>query len=60
MTLRLVVEIDRMRLWVELFRIGHKVLDSLDMREGLETEFAIETTTNLIVDLILFLSTMPY
>ena len=60
MTFRLVVEIYRMRLRVELFRFGHKVLDSLDMWEGLETEFTIEAPTNLIVDLILFLRTVPH
>ena len=56
----LVVEVDHVRLRIELSRIGDIVFDRVDVREGLHTEFAVEAATKRVEDLILLLSAVPY
>lgn len=60
MPVRFIVEVDHMALRIELRRIRNEILDSVDVRECLHAEFAIESTTQLIENLIFLLSAVPY
>lgn len=60
MPIRFVVEVNHMRLRVELSWVGDIVLYGVDMRKRLHSEFAVETTAEGVVDLIFFLGSMPY
>lgn len=60
MTICLVVEVDNVRLRELVLRPFDKVVDGGDMGKRLHAKLAIESPTESIEDLILFLGPMPH
>jgi hypothetical protein len=60
MSIRFVMEIYHVALWVQLSRVCTVVTNSVDMRKSLHAEFAVETTAQRIEDLVLLLRPVPH
>lgn len=60
MTICLVVEVDNVRLRELVLRPLDKIVDGGDMRKRLHAKLAIESPTESIEDLILFLGSVPH
>ena len=58
-TVRLIVEIYHVTLREELCWVCAEISDSVDMRERLHTEFAIESAAECVENLVLLLGTVP-